>query len=95
MAEISWTAKAKKDLRLIHAYIAGDSVFYAGRFIIRILERVEVLENFPLSGRIVPEKDDESIRELIEGNYRIFYKVTNSNSAVFILRIHHSAKLVR
>jgi len=33
-----------------------------------------LLVNFPESGRIVPEKNNPEIRELIEGNYRIFYK---------------------
>ena len=94
MAEIRWSAKARKDLRQIHSYIANDSVFYADRFIIKILKRVDVLESFPLSGRMVPEKNDETIRELIEGNYRIFYKVAHDKS-IFVLRIHHSAKLIR
>ncbi len=44
----------------------------------------------PLSGRIVPEKEDPNIRELIEGNYRIFYRVTRNN--ITILRIHNSAR---
>ena len=43
---------------------------------------------------MVPEKEDETIRELIEGNYRIFYKVIGKNK-VRILRIHHAAKNIR
>lgn len=72
MAKISWTKWSLKDLRLIYDYISIDSPFYAERFISKIISRVDQLENMPLSGRIVPEKDDPSIRELIEGNYRIF-----------------------
>jgi toxin ParE1/3/4 len=93
MAEIAWTAKARKDLIQIHSYIANDSVYYAERFIARLFKRIEVLQNFPLSGRMVPEKNDETIRELIEGNYRIFYQLIGSFA--FILRIHHSAKKIR
>lgn len=75
MAKISWTKWSLKDLRLIYNYISVDSPFYAKRFISKIILRVEQLETMPLSGSIVPEKEDPTIRELIEGNYRIFYKV--------------------
>jgi plasmid stabilization system protein ParE len=91
MAEIIWTKKAEKDLQLIHEYISEDSVFYASRFIKKIITLVEVLNKFPTSGRVVPEKEDLTIRELIEGNYRIFYKHGKGN-VIYILRIHHAAR---
>lgn len=93
MAKISWTKWSLKDLRLIYDYISIDSPFYAERFISKIISRVDQLENMPLSGRIVTEKDDPSIRELIEGNYRIFYKVNKTN--ISILRIHNSAREIK
>ena len=92
MAKISWTRKSIKDLNSIHDYISLDSKFYAARFVHRIILRVDQLQNFPESGRIVPEKEDASIRELIEGNYRIFYKFQKEK--VIILRIHNSSKSV-
>ena len=91
MAEIIWTRSALHDLRQIHHYISEDSRFYADRFILKLIARVDILEKFPFSGRIVPEKDNETIRELIEGNYRIFYQTERENR-VFILRIHHGSK---
>jgi len=94
MAEIVWTRTALKDLKEIHQYISQDSTFYADRYTSILYKRVDVLINFPLTGRIVPEKEDETIRELIEGNYRIFYKV-NSKDKVTILRIHHAAKNIK
>jgi len=47
----------------------------------------------PESGRIVPEKESPEIRELIEGNYRIFYRLRKDK--VIILRIHNSAKKIK
>lgn len=91
MAEIIWTKKAEKDLISIHEFISKDSVFYANRFAGKIVLLVEVLEKFPTSGRIVPEKEDPKIRELIEGNNRIFYK-WDGGTKIFILRVHHSAR---
>jgi len=55
--------------------------------------RVDELFEFPESGRVVPEKEDPAIRELIEGHYRIFYRL-QKNSAT-ILRIHHSSKSLK
>lgn len=40
----------------------------------RMVARVEQLEAFPDSGRIVPEFGNRYIRELIEGDYRIIYE---------------------
>ena len=91
MVEIIWTRLALHDLKQIHEYISEDSVFYADRFTLKLLSRVDILEKHPFSGRVVPEKEDETVRELIEGNYRIFYKVERK-STIFILRIHHGAK---
>jgi addiction module RelE/StbE family toxin len=93
MAKINWTSKSIKDLKSLHDYIANDSKIYAIRFVSRVIERVEQLIEFPESGRVVPEKEDNSIRELIEGNYRIFYKLQKNK--VSILRIHHSAKRIK
>lgn len=92
MARVSWTEFAIEDLRAIHDYISQDSKVYADRFIDKIINRVEQLESQPNSGRIVPEFHLETLRELIEGNYRIIYKVTDQ---VEIIRIHHSARQLR
>lgn len=93
MAKIVWTKKSISDLRAINVYISLDSKLYAIRFINKLILRVDQLMNFPESGRVVPEKEDPAIRELIEGNYRIFYKIQRNN--VTILRIHHSSKKIR
>jgi toxin ParE1/3/4 len=56
-------------------YISKDSKRYADRHIDKLISRVEQLHNNPNSGRVVPEFNIETTRELIEGNYRIIYKV--------------------
>ena len=57
MVKVIWTEIAMEDLRTIHTYISKDSQHYADRFIEKIINRVAQLENFPKSGRIVPEFD--------------------------------------
>ena len=93
MVKVIWTDFAIEDLRLIHDYISKDSKRYADRFLEKLLERVDQLESFPKSGRVVPEFNIDSIRELIEGNYRIVYKI--STTQIAILRVHHAARQLK
>jgi addiction module RelE/StbE family toxin len=93
MAKISWTKKSLKDLKSIHDYISLDSKFYASRFVSKLIARVDQLIEFPESGRIVPEKNVHEIRELIEGNYRIFYRLRKRE--ITILRVHNAARKIK
>lgn len=93
MVKIVWTELALEDLKIIHDYIAQDSTSYASRFIEKLLARVKQLETFPRSGKNVPEFGIENIRELIEGNYRIVYRV--NSEVVYIIRVQHSAMLLK
>jgi len=69
-------------------------VRYASITINRIYDRAQILSRQPLSGRIVPEFDDQKIRELIIGNYRLVYLIINEEY-VEILRIYNSARLLK
>lgn len=90
MVKIIWTEFALGDLKSIHEYISKDSKGYADKLISKIIGRVDQLETFPKCGRVVPEFDSEIIRELIEGNYRIVYRIHPDH--ISIARIHHSAR---
>jgi toxin ParE1/3/4 len=90
MTRIVWTEPAVADLEAIRAYIARDNEVYAEATVLRILESVERLEQYPLSGRVVPELQDEKLRELIVGNYRVMYEV--SSSVATIQTVLHGAR---
>ncbi|MCB0494580.1 MAG: type II toxin-antitoxin system RelE/ParE family toxin [Cyclobacteriaceae bacterium] len=91
MVQINWTLQARNDLKSIAEYIKLDSVRYAKLQVIKIKSRTHILRSFPLAGREVPEIENQKIRELIEGNYRIIYKVL-SDKRVDILVVHHSTR---
>ena len=93
MVKVVWTEFAIDDLRSIHKYISKDSKIYADKFIENLIGKVEQLENFPRSGRIVPEFNSDLIRELIEGNYRLVYKI--NPGSIGIIRVHHSARQMK
>lgn len=92
MAIIRWTLQAADDLEAITDFIAQDSRHYANLLAMEVLNKVERLEAFPDSGRIVPEIGDPKIRELLYGSYRIIYRV--SEESVEILTVYHSARIL-
>ena len=94
MVEIIYTEQSISDMNDIAAYIAIDSKHYAALQIEKFFNRIDLLVTFPLMGRVVPEQSAKSVRELIEGNYRIIYKVVNKNT-IHILTFHHSRKLLK
>lgn len=91
MVRINWTIQSKNDLKDIADYISKDSKQYAKLQINRIRLRTQILKSQIYSGKIVPEIDHKNTRELIEGNYRIIYKIVNENR-IDILTVHHSAR---
>jgi plasmid stabilization system protein ParE len=93
MVKIVWTELSTLDLKEIFDYIAQNSLRYATITTNKIYQRVQMIAGNLFLGRIVDEFNDSSIRELIEGNYRIIYKV-KSDFQVDILRIYHSARLL-
>ena len=90
MTRVVWTRPARDDLREIRAYIAQDSERYARVVTARLIAAVRRLREFPLSGRVVPELARPTIRELIEGAYRIVYRVTPD--AIQVLAVVHGAR---
>ncbi|MDP2161253.1 MAG: type II toxin-antitoxin system RelE/ParE family toxin [Flavobacterium sp.] len=93
MARIVWTRNASNDFHELFDYISKDSKFYAIRFSKKIIYKIELLLKFPMTGRIVPEFDNANIRELLEGNYRIVYRVENKN--IYLLRISHTSRQLK
>ena len=74
MTQLWWSLQALRDLEGIREYIALDSSRYADLVVERIIAAVERLRAFPESGRVVPERDDPQIREVIVRPYRVVYR---------------------
>lgn len=91
MVKLIWTDQAIDDLGDIGDYIAENSEKYAKLTVQKIYERTEIVKSFPQAGRIVPEKNEENVRELIEGNYRIIYEIISEN-LIDVLTVYHSAR---
>jgi addiction module RelE/StbE family toxin len=91
MVRINWTLQSKEDLKEIADYISRHSKRYAKLQVDRLQKRTKVLKTQSRSGKIVSEINNEIIRELIMGSYRIIYKIVSVDQ-IDILTIHHSAR---
>ena len=92
MARLRWTPQALDDIEAICKFIARDSNHFAHLFANKIFEKTKSLESFPSAGRIVPESDKETIREILHGNYRIIYRILKNE--VQVLTVYHSSRLL-
>jgi len=90
MGKIIWAPSALQDVDSIAEYIARDSIDRAALFVVRLIEITDRLQNFPFSGRVIPEIGDESCREIIYGAYRIMYRIDKSD--VWITGVVHGAR---
>ncbi len=90
--ELEWTDPALDDLETIRDYIGKDSPYYARRFIERIFDAAEKLQDHPRMGRQVLEADRDDVRELIFQGYRIIYR-TKTDRVQVITVIHGSRNL--
>lgn len=93
MTSVNWTLKAQAALDAVYEYIYNEAPFYAESFVQQIIDSVDRLEAFPLSGRVVPETEREDIREVIFQNYRIIYWLVNETQIDIITVIHGSRDL--
>ncbi len=72
-------------------YIRHDNPTAARRFRERVEEVLRRLEEFPDSGRSIPEFPDLPHREVIVTPYRFFYRVVGKT--VWVVAVWHGAQL--
>ena len=90
MARLIWSRRAKDHLRRIRRNIANDSPHAAKQVATRLTRATRRLEQFPFSGRVVPEDPAGELREIIVPPYRIMYEV--KDDVVEIVALRHGAQ---
>jgi plasmid stabilization system protein ParE len=93
MVKVIWTDSAIQDLNDIAEYIAKDSVRYAEITVQRLFTSVDILETHPKAGKVVPEFENEFIRELIRGSFRIIYHIFD-DFRIDIITVHNCARVI-
>lgn len=87
---LSRTAEA--DLAEVVEYIARDNPAAAARFGHELVAHTRKLEDFPQIGRVVPEFQIGTLRELIHGSYRIVYQIDEQKKVIEVARFWHAAR---
>ncbi|HRF88897.1 MAG: type II toxin-antitoxin system RelE/ParE family toxin [Pseudomonadales bacterium] len=91
--KISFSTSAVEDLENIIGYYNEQGVPDIGNnFTQAIIEHIQVLSKHPDIGRVVPEFEQEHIREIIHKPFRVIYQ-RNANS-VEIIRVWRSERLL-
>lgn len=90
--KIYWTRMAQEDLRSIKNHIAHHAPATASAYIRKLKKSVGRLKNMPRSGQVVPELGREEIREMLQGNYRLIYRIRGQR--IDILTVFHGARLL-
>jgi plasmid stabilization system protein ParE len=86
------TPQSQDDLQEIVSFIARDNPIQAVKFGDALIDKALSVATFPERGRVVPELQLESVREIIHGSYRIIYELFRDPDAVFVLRFWHAAR---
>lgn len=85
--KIIWSPTARSKIREILEYISEDNPDAALTLIDQIEERVEKLRQNPEAGRVLPETNNQSIREIVaHNNYGIIYEVLQSSIEILTVR---------
>ena len=91
MAQIIWSNPAIEDLHQLREFCSQFSEGYAARLVGKLIARVDILINFPQSGRMAPQFKDGLTRELVSGDYSIIYRIQDADT-VTISRIQNNSK---
>lgn len=73
--KVRWTEQALERLADIEAYVAAADPTAAIALTRRLIGRGESLAKYPRRGRRVPELPGSGLREVVDGHYRIVYRV--------------------
>jgi len=93
MAQLIWTKPALHDLNEIAEYISLQNYDAAKKLVNSVFAAVEVLEEFPCSGRYSPELNGIQYRKIVCNPCRIFYKLANNQ--IFILYVMRAERKLR
>jgi plasmid stabilization system protein ParE len=88
--KIIYSQQAIADLEEIVRHIVRDDPATAVRIGNALIDRVEILESFPLLG--APYSKRPSVRKLVSRPYLIFYRPRLEENSVDILRYWHGAQ---
>lgn len=91
-ARLIWSNEALNDVSAIAEYISRDSSYHARRVTQEFFAIAETVVEQPKLGRVVPEQNDERVRERFLYSYRLIYEVQGDR--LHILAVIHGQRLL-
>ena len=90
--QVKLSRSARSDIKDIVRYISTDDPDQAERFGRFLIQHTKSLGQFPERGRVVPEFENEAIREIVVRAYRVVYRVNHDQQSVEVIRFWHAAR---
>ncbi len=90
MGQVHWAESALDDMKDILEFVRKDSPAYADRLAVRLTAATRSLASFPRLGPIVPEIQEDAIREIWVRPYRRIYVIRGDNCHV--VAIAHASR---
>ncbi|MEW6388641.1 MAG: type II toxin-antitoxin system RelE/ParE family toxin [Thermodesulfobacteriota bacterium] len=91
--KVSFTPAARRQFLAALSYIRADNPGAARRIRERTESILRRLEQFPESGRVIPEFPELPYREVVITPYRFFYRI--NGETIWIVAAWHGAQLAK
>ena len=88
---VHWFPLALERVEEIAEYIAEDNPEAAAHWVNELFNTVDRLNDFPISGRVVPETNVRHIRAVIFSAYHVIY---SARERIQILTVRHGSQLL-
>jgi plasmid stabilization system protein ParE len=93
---IHFAESALADLEEVLSWYAQQDVPSVGkRLVAEVFERVSILADQPELGRMVPEFESPSLRELIHAPFRIVYRYDSNMKRIWVVRVWRSERVLK
>lgn len=88
--KVVWTQQAISQVKRYAKIIEEDKPNAAKNWIREIFAREKDISQFPLMGRVVKEFKVSNVREVLQGNHRIIYRI--HKSGIDVITVIHGSK---
>lgn len=83
---INWKEPAREEVRHAYAYLLDLSLLAADEWMTQLEKKLNLIEQFPGMGRMVPDYNVSFIREVFVGSYRLVYSTQDETPVILALR---------
>ncbi|GAB3692414.1 hypothetical protein GCM10027592_11330 [Spirosoma flavus] len=83
---IDWKESAREEVRDAYAYLLNLSIMAADEWRDQLDKKLNLIEQFPGMGRMVPDYNVSFIREVFVGSYRLVYSAQTETPIILALK---------